>query len=118
MDSQREKFLNLKTAPARLNVEETAWYLGFAPHDIPVLVSHGLLKPLGHPADHTVKFFALISLEDLRGDAKWLARATDTMIQHWRGKNARKGRNGGVFSTQDMAPATDVAHVMRDKRMS
>ena|SRR2546425_8597371 len=90
MDPQREKFLNLKTPPARLNVEETAWYLGFAAHDIPVLVSHGLLKPLGHPADGTVKFFGFVSLEELRKDPKWLARATDTMIEHWRKKNARK----------------------------
>lgn len=90
MDAQREKFLNLKTPPARLNTEEAAWYLGFATHDIPVLVSHGLLKPLGHPTDHTVKFFAFVTLFEHRNDPKWLARATDTMIDHWRGKNARK----------------------------
>lgn len=93
MELEREKFLNLKTAPARLNVQEAAWYLGFAPHDIPVLVSHGLLKPLGHPADQSVKFFALVTLAELRSDAKWLARATDAMIQHWRGKNARKAEH-------------------------
>lgn len=90
MDPQREKFLNLRTLPARLNAEEAAWYLGFAPHDIPVLVSKGLLKPLGHPPDHSVKYFAAIALTEFKSDAKWLARATDTMIQHWRGKNARK----------------------------
>jgi hypothetical protein len=93
MDPQREKFLKLTTQPARLNVEEAAWYLGFAPHDIPVLVAHGLLKPLGHPADRTVKFFAFVNLEGFHNDPKWLARATDTMIQHWRGKNGRKAEN-------------------------
>ncbi len=93
MDPQREKFLNVKTLPARLNVEETAWYLGFAPHDIPVLVSHGLLKPLGHPASQSVKFFALVTLNELRNDSKWLARATGTMIQHWRSKNSRKAKD-------------------------
>jgi hypothetical protein len=93
MDPQREKFLNLNTTPARLNVEETAWYLGFAPHDIPVLVAHGLLKPLGHPAGQSVKFFALVTLTELRTDTKWLARATDTMIQHWRSKNSPKVEN-------------------------
>jgi hypothetical protein len=93
MDPQREKFLNLATAPARLSVEETAWYLGFAPHDIPVLVSHALLKPLGHPTNHSVKFFALVNLEEHRSDPKWLARATDVILQHWREKNARKSEN-------------------------
>jgi hypothetical protein len=97
MDSQREKFLNLKNPPARLNAEEAAWYLGFAPHDIPVLVSHGLLKPLGHPASHSVKFFAFVTLVELRNDPKWLARATDTMIQHWRGKNGIKPKNDVRF---------------------
>jgi hypothetical protein len=90
MDQQREKFLNLKTIPARLNAEETAWYLGFAPHDIPVLVARGLLKPLGHPSDNTVKFFAFTILDQLRSDPKWLARASDEMIEYWRKKNARK----------------------------
>jgi hypothetical protein len=94
MDPQREKFLNLKNAPARVSVEETAWFLGFAPHDIPVLVSNGLLKPLGHPGDNAVKFFAFVTLQELRTDPKWLARATDTMIKHWREKNARKTKKG------------------------
>ena len=52
--------------------EEAAWYLGFAAHDIPVLVANGLLKPVGHPADNAVKFFALAALEPLRSDTKWL----------------------------------------------
>ena len=90
MHPEREKFLNLKLVPARLNAEETAWYLGFATHDIPVLVANGLLKPLGHPGDNAVKFFALVTLEPLRVDVKWLSRATDSMLDHWRKKNARK----------------------------
>lgn len=90
MDAQREKFLNLRKPPARLNSEETAWYLGFAVHDIPILVSKGLLKPLGHPTGSSVKFFAAITVEELRMDAKWLARATDLIGEHWRNKNARR----------------------------
>ncbi|HEY3863148.1 MAG TPA: hypothetical protein VGO59_14795 [Verrucomicrobiae bacterium] len=90
MHPEKEKFLNLKAVPARLTVEEAAWYLGFAAHDIPVLVANGFLKPLGHPGDNAVKFFALASLEPLRSDVKWLSRATDAMLDHWRKKNARK----------------------------
>lgn len=89
MDPEREKFLNLKTSPARLNVEQAAWYLGFAPHDVPILVSKGLLKPLGRPSSGTVKCFALVHLEELRNDRKWLARATEAIVDHWRFKNNR-----------------------------
>lgn len=90
MQQDKERFLNLKVVPARLTAEETAWYLGFAPHDIPVLVANGLIKPLGHPADNAVKFFAFAAVEPLRSDTKWLSRATDAMLEHWRRKNARK----------------------------
>ena len=95
MDQQREKFLNLKDKPARLNVEDTAWYLGFAAHDIPILVARGLLKPLGRTGNNTVKFFAFAALEELRADPRWLARATETMAEHWRKKNARRIRGHG-----------------------
>lgn len=104
MNQEREKFLNLTTPPARLNVEEAAWYLGFAPHDIPVLVAKGLIRPLGHPGDGTVKFFAFVALEELRNDPKWLARATDAMIEHWREKNGRKSKNGERLLSQDNTP--------------
>lgn len=90
MNPERERFLNLKTTPARLNAEETAWFLGFNPHDIPVLVGAGLLKPLGNPNENSSKFFALVTLREICGDAKWLGRATNAMMQHWRRKNAAK----------------------------
>jgi len=90
MDQQRERFLNLKKPPARLNTEEAAWYLGFAAHDIPILISHGLLKPLGHPGENAVKYFATSALESLRNDVKWLSKATDTIAEYWRKKNARR----------------------------
>ncbi|HEY3760340.1 MAG TPA: hypothetical protein VGN23_01140 [Verrucomicrobiae bacterium] len=86
----KERFLNLKVVPARLTAEEAGWYLGFAAHDIPVLTANGLLKPLGHPSESSVKFFPVASLELLRSDVKWLARATDAILDHWRTKNARK----------------------------
>jgi hypothetical protein len=98
MEQQKERFLNLRTSPARLTVEETAWYLGFAPHEIPVLVSKGLLKPLGHPGQNTVKYFALAALQEIRLDSKWLSRATDAITERWREKNATHatGRHSNV----------------------
>lgn len=87
MNPERKEFLSLAVAPARLNTEETAWLLGFAVHDIPILVQAGLLKPLGHPPKHGTKYFATASIQQLRTDLKWLARASDAIVAHWRRKN-------------------------------
>lgn len=63
-----------------------------------MLVAAGLLKPLGRPARNSTKFFATETLEQLRRDEKWLARATDAISTYWRERNARKqtacGRTG------------------------
>ena len=44
-----ERYLNMRHLPARMTGEEVAKFFRMAPHDIPVLVAHGLLKPLGEP---------------------------------------------------------------------
>jgi hypothetical protein len=91
MNPDQEKFLNLKTNPARLNAEEAAWCLGFSQYEIPILMSKVLLKPLGHPAPNAPKYFATTTVEALRNDVKWLNRATDTLMDYRRVKNAHKG---------------------------
>jgi hypothetical protein len=90
MQQEKQQFLNLKTPPARLSAEEAAWFLGFSPHEIPILMSDGLLKPLGHPPINGQKWFAAAVLDELRRDTKWLARASDTIVEYWRLKNERK----------------------------
>jgi hypothetical protein len=97
LNQERKDFLSVRTQPARVGVEEAAWYLGFAPHDIPVLVSAGLLKPLGNPPSSGTKFFATATLQKLRDDLKWLSRASDAIVRHWQTKNARKKHNGLTF---------------------
>jgi hypothetical protein len=109
MKEQQEKFLNLRTNPARLSVEETAWFLGFSPHEIPILVARGLLKPLGHPQPNTVKFFPAATVEELRKDVKWLGRATDVIMEHWRDKNARKTSGEATVSPHE---STSSAHAV------
>ncbi len=98
MNSQQEQFLNLKTHPARLKVEEAAWLLGFSPHEIPLLVSKGLLKPLGHPPLTGTKFFSTTIIQELRKDDKWLARACDCVVQYWRtvNQNRKTARPSGA----------------------
>jgi hypothetical protein len=94
VNNERKDLLSLTTLPARLNCEEAANFLGFQPHDIPILISRGLLKPLGRPAHNGPKYFLTATLEDLRRDEKWFARASDAIVQYWRGKNSRKNQNG------------------------
>jgi hypothetical protein len=36
--------------------EQAAWVLNCQPHDVPILVAALLLKPLGNPPPHSVKY--------------------------------------------------------------
>jgi hypothetical protein len=90
MNHDRLEFLNLPRLPGRLTTEEAAWHLGFSLHDIPVLVSYGLLKPLGSPPQSGARYFAGPELERARNDSKWLDKASATLIRHWRKKNDRR----------------------------
>jgi hypothetical protein len=92
VNNERKEFLSLIRPPARLMAEEAAWELGFAPHDIPVLVNAGLLKPLGKPAASGTKYFATATLVKLRDDVNWLARASDAIVRHWQTKNVQKSK--------------------------
>ena len=104
MNSLKEQFLNLKTIPARLKAEEAAWYLGFSQHEIPMLVADRLLKPLGRPPLNGVKYFSTAVLEELRRDYKWLARASDSIVEYWRSRNekktAQRGKSHGASRVQ------------------
>lgn len=95
MNSQQEQFLNLKTLPARVRVEEAALLLGFSVHELPILMANGLMKPLGHPPLTGVKFFSVVSLEELRRDEKWLAKASDCIVEYWRDRNEKKNAARG-----------------------
>jgi len=103
-----EDFLNLKTYPARLYAEQAATYLGFKPHDVPVLIAAGLLKPLGGScAAQMIKYFATAELEKLRRNTQWLSRATDAVRRHWERKNARRRkRHNGRGSLREQFALT------------
>ncbi len=90
MNQDMERFMNLKMLPERLAAEETAWVLGFSVHEIRILVSKGLLKPLGHPAPNGPKHFLTATVEDLKRDEKWHHKAADAIQEYWRYKNGRK----------------------------
>ena len=123
-DEQQMEFMSWKIAPARLNATQAAWYLGFEPHEITILVGEGLLKPLGHPARNSTKFFTTQTLDQLRRDEKWLARATDAIAEYWRQQNARKrsacGRGGATKgqALRRVAPAVGKAAALPFARAS
>src|SRR5215831_7122884 len=86
----QNKNLTSPQLPGRLNSEQAAARLGFAPHDIPVLVKAKLLSPLGKPAPNAIKFFAAVVIERLAGDDSWLAKATNAIYAYWLRQNTRR----------------------------
>jgi hypothetical protein len=78
-----------RNLPARLDVMATAKLLGFAEHDIQILMSVGKLKPLGDPAPNAPKWFAAVEMVRLAGDIEWLHKATREISKYWRHKRAR-----------------------------
>ena len=90
---QRERFLNMRHLPAIMIAEEAAVFLGIASHDIPILVAHSLLTPLGNPVQSSVKCFARVVLEELEKNVEWLNRAKAITQDHWSMKNVRKSAN-------------------------
>jgi hypothetical protein len=92
MNQDRRDFLSLGTHPARLTITETAWLLGFTEADISTLISAKLLKPLGHPPPTGSKFFATIDIQSLRPDVRWLAKASDAIVEFWKQKNAGRAQ--------------------------
>jgi hypothetical protein len=58
--------------------------------DVPILVGARLLKPLGNPSPHSVKYFAASELLEQVEDRTWLAKVTNALNQHWQKRNAAK----------------------------
>src|ERR1700678_4371726 len=89
MKEEQHQFLSIfGQPPARLTVEQAGWALGCQPHDIPVLVSSRLLKPLGNPAQNGIKFFCTADILELLKDRYWLTKMTYTINQHGHKKNS------------------------------
>jgi hypothetical protein len=112
MKEDQQQFLSLVgLVPARLTVEQAAWMLGCQAHDVPILVSNRLLKPLGNPPPNGIKFFATADILELIKDRSWLAKITNTINQHWRRQNSRKkgrpanGSQNGHSSRLDLPAA-------------
>lgn len=82
--------LNVRRLPAKLNQEQAAALLGFAPHDIPALIRTKLLKPLGNPIRNACKWFSAQELEELRSSRKWLDAAMRAVSRARKPDNPRE----------------------------
>jgi len=76
--------------PARLDVTQTAQLLGFADHEIPILVASRKLSVLGDPAPNAPKWFATVDVLRLISDHDWLHKATLTVSKYWQRKRERR----------------------------
>jgi len=85
-----DSILTAPRLPARLDTNQTAKLLGFAPEHIAILVAHDLLKPLGKPAANAPKYFATVEVEQRAEDSEWLHKATKTLSNHWAHKNRNR----------------------------
>jgi hypothetical protein len=79
-----------KNIPARLDAAATAKLLGFAEHDIQILMAVGKLTPLGDPAPNAPKWFAAVEMIQLAADKEWLHKATREISKFWRQKRERR----------------------------
>src|SRR5271170_882168 len=79
-----------RNLPARLDVAATAKLLGFAEHDIQILMAVGKLTPLGDPAPNAPKWFSAVELIELAANKEWLHKATKEISKHWRHKRERR----------------------------
>ena len=97
MREDQQQFMRLLgQLPARLTAEQTAWVINCQPADMPILVAARLLKPLGNPPPHSVKYFAASELLEQLKDRAWLAKVTNALNQHWQRKNAAKRESSPV----------------------
>jgi len=78
-----------RNLPARLDVATTAKLLGFAEHDIQILMAVGKLTPLGDPAPNAPKWFAAVEMIRLAADQDWSHKATKEIAKYWRQKRQR-----------------------------
>jgi len=76
--------------PARLSVDQVGEILGFLRHEVSVLMSAGILKPLGKPSANGHKFFCAAEIAELSQNRDWLDKATRTVAKRWQERNRKR----------------------------
>src|ERR1043165_1449130 len=91
-----------RNLPARLDVMATSKLLGFAEHDIQILMRAKRLEPLGDPAPNAPKWFAAVEVIRLAADRDWLSRASREVSKYWRQKRERFSKPRLVSSSEPL----------------
>lgn len=94
MHKDAQEFRNQITKPATIVSEEVAYLLGIPEHSVKILISKGLLKPLGKPTENGTKHFATRTIIELGQDIHWLERAIEAIRVYWLKKNTDRGNQG------------------------
>jgi hypothetical protein len=95
-DLAKKEFF-LVTPLVRLGIEASACLPGFNEHDIPVLVSDELLKPLGHPTAPDSKHFADVEIQSLRTAGQSLRRHRESLaVEKFRPASASQPESQSV----------------------
>ncbi len=89
VNPEREKYLNLRTKPGKVTVEEAGWHLGFSVREISILMGAQLLLPLGNPSENAVKFFLSHELDQLNQNRTWFDKACQTISTYWKNRNLK-----------------------------
>ena len=97
--------------PARLDATSTAKLLGFAEHDIQVLLRVGKLTALGDPAPNAPKWFSAVELIRLAADRDWLSRASREVSKYWRHKRKRCSRPPMVSSPGENRTVSEYGNI-------
>ena len=71
-------------------MDEVGEILGFIRHEVSVLMSAGLLKPLGKPSANGHKFFCAVDIAELAQDRNWLDKATRAVAKRWQERNRKR----------------------------
>ena len=100
-----KSILLVSRLPARLAPEKVAEVLGFSTYEISVLMSTGMLKPLGRPAPNAHKYFCALEIVELSLNHEWLDKATRMVSKHWHNKNRREKQHKLAAS-----PAAEFTH--------
>lgn len=103
-----------KNLAARLDVSTTARVLGFAEHDIQILMATRKLTPLGDPAQNAPKWFAAVDVLQLATDKDWLHKATKDVSKYWRNKRERRADHPGKVSPNSSPKVTPAGRKTND----
>ena len=97
--------------PARIDSANVGKLLGFAEHDVPILTSAGLLKPLGNPAPNATKWFSAVEIVGLVADRPWLDKATKRISQYWLHKRTKTKATRKTATSEIVGSGASGRHV-------